>query len=278
MKSKSLRTIIVTMMLMVSLVLAINLGAVFAEGDFALVESYPKDGATNAAVENLGAKLTFSSPVDSAENQAANANCFKIINPEEKELPIKVLYNPKDEAEVLVVYDVNAGGQMVSRRPETYKIFISGDFMNNEGETLGEDITLTFTTINQSRNNRIYFVSLFLMIAVMSVMSMRQAGKKAAEAQAAATPTKDEPFNPYKEAKRTGKSVEEVIAAHEKEVAKMEAKAAKKGTAPKEYVFDDDDDWDTGTYKVKGPRPASAAGSKFVADRKAASKEKGKKN
>lgn len=267
MKKRSLRAIIMVLIMMVSLGAMINLNAAFAAGDFELVESYPKDGATNAAVENLGAKLTFSTAVTDEKNHAANSKCFKMIGPEGTELPIKVFFNPKDDTQILVVYDINEGGQIAAKASDTYKVIISGDLRDDAGNTLGEEITISFTTINQSRNMRIYFIIMLLMMAAMAFMTMRQQSKAMAEANAAkAVPTKEEPFNPYKEAKRTGKSVEEVIAAHEKEVAKMEAKMAK-AKGPREYVFDDDDD-DNGNYKVKGPRPASAAGSKFVENRR----------
>ena len=81
---------------------------------------------------------------------------------------------------------------------------------------------------------------------------------------------KEEPFNPYKEAKKTGKSVAEVIAAHEKEMAKKAAKDAKKAARHQE---EDDDEYeeieDNGNYKVKGPRPISASGSTYITGRKA---------
>ena len=67
--------------LLLTLVSSPGLSLADTEG-LTLVESFPKDGATNAAVENLGVKLTFNNPVNKAENHEANLKCFTLIGPE----------------------------------------------------------------------------------------------------------------------------------------------------------------------------------------------------
>ena len=84
--------------------------------------------------------------------------------------------------------------------------------------------------------------------------------------------------NPYKVAKETGKSIEEIVekdkknkekkaareakmeAKHEAELAAARAKLIKKG----EISADDDTNESSDVKRVKGPRPISAAGSKYV--------------
>ena len=247
-----------------------NTSVVRAEGGFEIVKSNPADGSNNAAVENLCVKITFSTPVDSEENREANEKCFKLIGPDGSTLPIKVYYNPKQSEQLLVLYDATTGGQITSRVNETYKLEISKDLMDNDGNVLGKDTTITFESLNQSRNTRVYFVMMLLMMAAMAFMTQRQLKKSQAE-EGADTPKKDEPFNPYKEAKRTGKSVAEVMAEHEKEVAKQEAKAAKKAAAE---VVEEEEEEDNGNYKVKGPRPISDGGSTYITGRKALAEER----
>ena len=78
------------------------------------------------------------------------------------------------------------------------------------------------------------------------------------------------PFNPYKEAKRTGKPVTQIIAEHEKAMEKKKAKEAKR--AAREKVEDDEDieeEPDNGNYKVKRPRPIADGGSSYITGRKA---------
>ena len=260
--------------IIVIMALALVLGSTSvarADGGFEIVKSNPADGSNNAAVENLCVKITFSTPVDSEENREANEKCFKLIGPDGSTLPTKVYYNPKQSEQLLVLYDATTGGQITSRVNETYKLEISKDLVDNDGNILGKDTTITFESLNQSRNTRVYFVMMLLMMAAMAFMTQRQLKKSQSE-EGGDTPKKDEPFNPYKEAKRTGKSVAEVMAEHEKEVAKQEAKAAKRAAA--EAVEEEEEEEDNGNYKVKGPRPISEGGSTYITGRKALAEAK----
>ncbi len=258
--------------LLLTLVSSPGLSLADTEG-LTLVESFPKDGATNAAVENLGVKLTFNNPVNKAENHEANLKCFTLIGPEGTKLPIKVYYNPKNDCQLLVLYDTTETGPLTASKSEHYELKVSGEFVDNNGNKLGKDIPISFDTINQSFNTKVYMVIMLLMVAGMAFFTTRQTQKKMAENDATGGRTREEAFNPYKEAKRTGKSVAEVMAIHEREVAKAEAKAAKNKSA--EYDdFDDEDEEESGNYKVKGPRPISAGGSTFITGRKALAEAK----
>ena len=83
-----------------------------------------------------------------------------------------------------------------------------------------------------------------------------------------------QPVNPYKEAKRTGKSVEEIV---EKENRKKE-KAARKAARDAEEDEDDDDDYEPyvpeGHYRVKTLRTVASGGSTYITGRKAAAEER----
>ena len=250
------------------LLVALFTGLACADG-LELVESYPDDGRKNMSVENMGVKLTFNNPVNSEENKAADpGKYFSIVDTAEPDTPldIAVYYNPDEPEQVLVLYSGEALLQSTSVKE--YKAWISGDFADVDGNTLGQDITISFTTINQKLNTTVYMVMMAVMFGGMFFFGSRQAKKQ----QADNAEVRDEPFNPYKEAKRTGKSLEEVIAQHEKETARREAKAAKRAPKEPEPEIEDDwkEDWDVdGLYKVKRPRPISAGGGKYITGRKA---------
>ena len=242
-------------------------GLAYADG-LEIVESYPDDGRKNMSVENMGVKLTFNNPVNSDENKAADpGKYFSIVDTGEPDTPldIAVYYNPDIPEQVLVLYSGEATLQ--SSSVKEYRLWISGDFADVDGNVLGEDKTISFTTINQKLNTTVYMVMMAVMLGGMFFFSSRQAKKQSADD----TDVRDEPFNPYKEAKRTGKSLEEVIAQHERETARKEAKAAKRAVKEPEPVEDEwVEDWDVdGLYKVKAPRPISAAGGKYITGRKA---------
>ncbi|MBO4235686.1 MAG: Ig-like domain-containing protein [Firmicutes bacterium] len=269
MKKTGLIVCIVTMIAM--LVLGSLMMATAEEGGLTLVETYPKDGQKNAAVENLGIKLTFSAPVNLEANQAENSKCFKITGPD-GDLNIKVYYNPDIPEQVLVLQDLGedaAKATAKAKESEEYTVSISGSFKDNEGNTLGEDQKITFKTINAKRNNTVYLVIMGLMMVGMVFFSTRQAKAAATAAAEESGVSQAETFNPYKEAKRTGKSLTQVIAEHDKEVAKQQAKEAKR-LAKYEEEYEYEEEVESGIYRVKGPRPISAAGSTYITGRKAA--------
>ncbi|MBR1985935.1 MAG: hypothetical protein IKA24_03500, partial [Mogibacterium sp.] len=103
-----------------------------------------------------------------------------------------------------------------------YRLVVSGDVIDNDGNTLGADKTVTFKTYNQRINNMVNMGMMFVMFGGIMVLSLRQNNEKEEEEPKDAP--KEQAFNPYREAKRTGKSIEEVKA----EQAKKEAKEAKK--------------------------------------------------
>ena len=236
----------------------------FAEGGLTIVESIPKDEGKDVAVENLGVKITFSEPVGGEANQEANSKCFTLTDSEGTAYPTRTFFDPKNPAQILVIYDTTEGNQLSSKSKELLTLTISGSFRSDSGSTLGADQKLTFTTVNTAFNNKVYMFIMMGMMAVMVFMSTRK--KKAAADDEDDVNYKEEPFNPYKEAKRTGKSVEEVTRQHNREVARREARAAKRAIAERaEEVIEVEEER---KYKVKGPRRISEAGGKFVSGRK----------
>lgn len=204
-----------------SLLILASAALCFADTEFKLVSSYPEDGQTNTSMENLGVKLTFSKPINSKEAKKADADKFAIYDEEGKAVPIQVLFSDKNDGLVLVLADIDKG--FTAKNNSEYRLEISGELVDNDGNALGADKTITFKTYNQRVNNMVNMGMMIIMFGGIMVLSLRQSREKEEEDPKA----KDEPkeaFNPYKEAKRTGKSLEEVKA----EQAKKEAKLAKK--------------------------------------------------
>ena len=237
-----------------------------AEGDtFDLINSNPKDGATGASVENLSVKLYFDATFTEDVLKDTNDNCFQLLNPDGEKLPIRVLYATKEEGVVLVILD-NADNKIKVQGNETYTLKISDSFRSDDGSTYGKNTDITFTTMNTQRNMLVNMLMMFVMFGGMMFFSMKSA-RKAAEEQE--QKRKEEKVNPYKEAKRTGKSVEEIVEQEEKEKARRAAKEARKAAKEEEFEFDFSDN-----YKVKRPRPISEGGGKYITGRKAAAEAK----
>ena len=226
------------------------------DGTLVLNDTYPKDGATGTAVENMGVKLYFDATFTQEKLKNANENAVTLLDEQGKKLPTQVLYSVQEPGVVLVLFDnTKQTDDIKINQNEEYTFKISKDFRDDNGNTLGKEETISFKTLNQSAN----------MAINMMIMTARNAKKKGEQQN-----QKEEKVNPYKEAKKTGKSVEEIVEKDQKEKAKRAAKAAKKAAAEE----DDDDYYDDGNYHVKGPRPIAAAGGRYITGRKAIAEEK----
>lgn len=259
-----------------ALIVTMTVSVCFGAQSLEVVKNYPEDGQTNTTKDNMCVKLWFNNDMDGKNMGKINKNCFAITDPKGKKIPIKVYYNnPKNKKQIMVLADTAKINTTTDIKDNTkYVLTISGKLQDKDGNTLGEDKTISFTTLNQGQSTKVYMIMMVVMFGGMFFFTTRQMKKQTAKEQEEGR-VKEEPFNPYKEAKRTGKSVEEVMAAHEKEVAKKAAKDARKASRQKD---DDDDDYeeenDNGNFKVKGPKPISAGGSSYITGRKAIAEAK----
>lgn len=251
MKRGTLIAVLAAIMVMLSSAMS------FAAGGLELLSSYPEDGQKNTSMENLGVKLTFSNPINSKEAKAADESLFAIYDEDGKTVPVKVLFSDKNDGLVLVVADIDEG--FVAKNNADYKLVISGDLVDNEGNTLGADQTITFRTYNQRVNNMVNMGMMFVMFGGIMFLTVRQNNKKEEEE----ADKKDEPkeaFNPYKEAKRTGKTVEEVKAEQakkEEKLAKRRARRSKSSEAPQDKKIDNCAELLNNVYHVHAPAPVS---------------------
>lgn len=249
MKKLSLIALLTSIMIMVSSAFC------FADGGFDLVSSFPEDGQTNTSMENLGVKLTFSKPLNSEEAKKANADKLAIYDEDGKAIPVQILFSDDEDGLVLVLADVDQG--FVAKNNSEYKLVISGELVDNDGDVFGADKTVSFKTYNQRVNNMVNMVMMMVMFGGIMVLSLKQNNDKQEE-EAPKDAPKEAAFNPYKEAKRTGKTVEEVM----EEQAKKEAKEAKKkarkkkaAEAPPEKKIDNCAELLNNVYHVHAPAP-----------------------
>ncbi len=252
MKKISLIAVLTAVMIMISA------AAGFAEDGLELVASYPQDGQKNTSIENLGVKLTFNHPINSKEAKAVDTSLFSIIDEDGKKVPIMVLFSEKNDGLVLVLADIDEGFQ--AKNNHEYKLVIGADLIDNEGNTLGEEKTISFRTYNQKVNNMVNMAMMFIMFGGITVLSVRQNNKKAEDEELAREEANKEAFNPYKEAKRTGKTVEEVMAEQAKKEEKLAKKRAKKNKgkeATQETKIDNCAEYLNNVYHVHAPAPIS---------------------
>lgn len=236
----------------------------FASG-LELLDSYPKDGSNDARPENFLVKLYFNEVMSSDKVQQENENAFRFTDSKGKELETRILYDSKRPKEIWVLVEKTL------QSDASYKLQVSGDLTDADGDTLGQDKTITLKMRNTATDNNVNMGMMGVMMVGMifySSISAKRQVKKQEEEEALKSDAK---VNPYKVAKETGKSVEDVVAKTNKEKEKAKAKAEKKGSYKVQRpgtAAAEDDDLQKDTKRVTGPRPIAAAGSAYKTGRK----------
>lgn len=234
-----------------------------AGAGFHLEASTPEDGEENVAVENLSVKLRFDTEMlpESRDIRKANAKEFRLEDHKGNQIPIEVYYSHKEEGLMMVVSDV-IGKDIQIEGDTKYRLVIGADLQATDGTKLGEEIVLNFKTLDQAGSTMIYMIMMGVMIVGMVFFTSR-ATKKAAEKEREAS-GKQATVNPYKEAKRTGKSVEEIVAQDQKKKAKQ-AEALAKKKEEEEALLEEilAKEKAESNKRVSGPKPISAAGGTY---------------
>ncbi|MEG0829420.1 MAG: Ig-like domain-containing protein [Anaerovoracaceae bacterium] len=245
-------------------------------GSLSVEKSSPKDGYKGAAVENLSVKIYFNKGVIPKNEgiRVSNAEAFKLTDEKGKEVPIQILYSHKEEGMMMVLSD-SSKKKVTIEGDMTYTLTIDSSFQGTNGEKLDKPAKVGFTTLNQSTTMKVNMGMMGVMFVGMiffSTRSMKKQQEKERTAQG-----KTDTVNPYKEAKRTGKSVEAIVE-KDKKAKEKQANKAQKNANKKGNKMDADDNIDSDNLRVAGPKPISAAGSKYKSGRKAqAEAEKAKK-
>lgn len=227
---KRISAIVCAMMM----VMALAAPAVFAANDngagvaadksgFTMISSSPEDGTEGVAVDNLSVKIYFSKDMKPKNSKVrkANAKEFKLKDSEGSKIPVRVYYSDEEEGLLLVAADTFSSkdsGKIKS--DEKYVLTIGDGLQAADGTKFGKTQTISLRTLNQSRSTVIYMILMVLMMVGMVFFTIRGA-KKEEEKKKEEKNLKDG-VNPYKEAKKSGKSVEEVVAKEAKKKAKQE--------------------------------------------------------
>ncbi|MEG0919289.1 MAG: hypothetical protein RR967_02980 [Anaerovoracaceae bacterium] len=245
-----------------TVIMVISLAPVALAGSFGVDKISPTEGEKGIPLENLGVKVFFNEEVYNKDNEKNNAKACKLVDNKGKEVPTVVIFNPSDKKVALILADTSKKNLVI--KPTTkYTLTIDQSFVSANDEPIGKEIKTSFETLNPSDSMKISMGMMGVMVVGMVFASVKQTKKKAAEN---AAPTHEEKFNPYKVAKETGKSLETVIA----EEKKRQAKIAKK----KQQAEENKVEISTDNFRVKGPRPISAAGSTYITGRKAEAEAK----
>lgn len=268
----------------------------FAE-DFKIEKTSIKDGAQGVQLNNLALKVYFNKDVHNRENMKENNKFCKLVDKKGNVLPTRVISSNKEKNVALLIYDttqlINIKDKKALAKKQLkpvseYEFIVMKGFKASDGSLLSEGIKIGFKTINPSTTAKISFAMMALVIVVMIVASRKAMKKRKEEASGNNRTSK---VNPYKEAKKTGKSVSEIVEKDKKRKAKN--KEALDYIEEKEQPEVESDET---VYHVGKRASFYVAGGKYKADefnrrkkiaankkktsgksRKSSSKKKGKK-
>ncbi len=255
------------------MLIAMSASVCFAgQGDLAIKDQYPKDGATGTAVENASIKVWFNQDVrpKTKDIRKANKKAVKLVDEKGKEVPIYVAYSPDEEGLMMVL---SSNDTQIQGDTE-YTLTIDPAFQASNGDTLAAQDKVSFKTLDQSQAMTVNMIMMGVMMVGMIFFTSRSMKKQ--QEKEKADKGKQETVNPYKEAKRTGKSVEEIVEKDKKNKEKQAAAAAKRAAKQAKDESKEEESSHTDHKRVTGPRPISAAGGKYKAPKKAPKKEQNK--
>lgn len=219
---QKIRRAMAAVVLMSVLVMTMGGTAAFADADngFQLVKTTPKDGYSRVQAQNVMIKLYFSENV--SDTVSVNEKNVTFTDNKGKDIKFKIYPDQKQKnmIAVLATNDLKVN--------KTYKVTVSENFVNDDGETLGTAETITFMT-KTSGGGLIYILLMVAMVVVMVFFTIREQRKKKEDEEAAeGKPTQAKQKNPYKLAKEKGISVEEATRIINKEKEKEQRKIDKK--------------------------------------------------
>ena len=255
--------------------LAMTAPAAFAAEDksdvtvpgFEIMSTSPEDGDTGVAVDNFSIKIYFNKEMtpENAEVRKSNATQFTLVDEEGEKVPLKVYFSEKEKKRGLMMvaadYSDNNKKDVQIKGASEYTLTIGDKLQAADGSRYNQTTKIKVKTLNQQRSMVVYMVLMFAMMGGMVFFTIRST-KKAEEKKKEETTTKGS--NPYKEAKRTGKSVDEIVARDNKAKQKKEAAEARKREAQEALEAEILEKMRREKNKrVSGPAPISKAGSTY---------------
>jgi methionine-rich copper-binding protein CopC len=238
--------------LCLSLIIALMATSVSFASGLTLVSSFPEEGNADLTPQNVAIKLVFSEKISDPVAIAANANLFSVVDAEGKSIAFEPLYN-----ETKYPNEVWLQISETLTQNTAYKVTIGEGMRSSAGNTLEESIVLNFSTRNTEADSKGYMALMVVMIVGMMGFTIfdtkRKLKKESGEKE------EEKKVNPYKEARRTGKSVEEIVARTEKEKAQAERRKAKVARRQSAHIKKEEPSR-PGVKRVKKPRTISEKG------------------
>ena len=234
---------------------------------FEISSTSPEDGDTGVAVDNFSIKIYFDKEMipSSPEVRKSNATQFTLVDEEGEKVPLKVYYSEKERKQGLMMvaadYSDNNKKDVQIKGASEYTLTIGDKLQSTDGSRYNQTTKITVKTLNQKGSMIVYMILMVAMMGGMVFFTIRST-RKAEEKKKEEATVKG--ANPYKEARRTGKSVDEIVARDRKAKEKKEAAEARRREAQEALEAEILEKMRKEKNKrVTGPAPISRAGSDY---------------
>jgi hypothetical protein len=140
-----------------------------------ITETIPVDGAKNIPVDQV-IKLSFSNNVINSSIRENNMACFKLVDSDDNDVTIEVFMDDDqihpDQKRIIKITPTEGFAENM-----TYTLKINGDMSGKNGNTLGDELTVSFSTVSTGIDSNVITIAAIFIIALVVVFIRRSKAK-----------------------------------------------------------------------------------------------------
>ena len=169
------KILVFAMIMIMMLSMTVFAGDNNGQSQLMMKETIPADGAEDIPV-NQEIKLSFSNNVINSTIMENNMTCLQLVDSDGNDIDIAIFMaddqiHPDQKRDIIITPAVNLAENM------TYTLKINGDLSGKNGNTLGEELTVSFSTISTGIDPTVIAVTAIFIIALVVVFLKRSKAK-----------------------------------------------------------------------------------------------------
>jgi hypothetical protein len=140
-----------------------------------ITETMPVDGAKDIPVDQV-IKLSFSNNVINSSIRENNMACFKLVDSDDNDVTIEVFMDDDqihpDQKRIIKITPTEGFAENM-----TYTLKINGDMSGKNGNTLGDELTVSFSTVSTGIDSNVIIIAAIFIVALVVVFIRRSKAK-----------------------------------------------------------------------------------------------------
>jgi methionine-rich copper-binding protein CopC len=169
------KTLVFAMIMIMMLSITVFAGDNNGQSPLMVKETIPADGAEDIPIDQE-IKLSFSNNVINTTIRENNMACLQLVDSDGNNVDMKIFMaddqiHPDQKRDIIITPAANLAENM------TYTLKINGDLSGKNGNTLGEELTVSFSTISTGIDPAVIAVAAIFLIALIVVIIKRSKAK-----------------------------------------------------------------------------------------------------